>query len=246
MTHPDLVSWAIAAATEGNWRQAIKLNLQILKKHPHDTETLNRLGRAYLETGRKTAARQTYAHVLRLDKFNTIAAKNLQLLQASRVSRTTTAPAAKTPPLFLEEPGVTKTVSLTRLGDPKTISRFHPGDQVQLAARPHSVVVVSTSGEYLGRLPDDLASRLRHLIKAGNTYVAWLRSVEAGGLRVFIRETARAAKYADLPSFPLTEKLTYAAFTPPELVHQEKPDVSATEEQEEGPAEETVEEEASA
>ena len=36
-----------------------------------------------------------------------------------------------------------------------------------------------------------------------------------------------------VPSFPLTEKLTYAAFTPPELVHEEKPDVSTTEYQEE-------------
>ena len=33
------------------------------------------------------------------------------------------------------------------------------------------------------------------------------------------------------PSFPLTEKLTYAAFTPPELVHEEKPEITSGEEE---------------
>ena len=39
-----------------------------------------------------------------------------------------------------------------------------------------------------------------------------------------------SSKFKNTPSFPITEKLTYSAFTPPELVHEEKPDVASTEE----------------
>ena len=134
--------------------------------------------------------------------------------------------------MFLEEPGVTKTIHPIRLGDTKVISRLHPGDTVLITVRQHNVVVVTDSNEYLARFPDDLASRLRTFIKAGNTYSAHISSIDP--LKIFVREISRAAKYRHTPSFPLTEKLTYAAFTPPELIHEEKPDTSATEEQEEG------------
>lgn len=229
----DLVQKAISLALKGEWKEAIKLNLQLLKSEPKDIETLNRLGRAYLETGQKTKANQIYNKVLKLDKFNTIAQKNLELLKTLKVDRKDKKEASAVGvPAFLEEPGVTKTVSLIRLGDPKAISRQRPGDPVKIIARQRNVVIVTPSGQYLGRVSDDLALRLRTFIAAGNTYQAWVRSVDTDELRVFIKETSRAKKYSHVPSFPLTEKLTYAAFTPPELVHEEKPDVSATEYQE--------------
>lgn len=241
----DLGQQAIDQALTGKWKEAVATNLQILKKEPGDIETLNRLARAYLETGQKTKAARVYAQVLRLDKFNTIAAKNLQLLKTLRLDRKAAPGRLPTSqPLFLEEPGVTKTVSLVRLGDPKLIARLRPGDMVKLTARQHNVTIVSASNQYLGRLPDDLALRLRTLIAAGNIYAAWIRSVQPGELKVFIKEASRASKFRHTPSFPLTEKLTYAAFTPPELVHEEKPDVSATEFQEdESPAPEEQAEE---
>lgn len=226
----DLVQQAINQALAGRWKEAIKTNLLLLKKEPQETESLNRLGRAYLETGQKTKAAQTYHKVLRIDKFNTIASKNLNLLKTLRLSKTSSKGHPLTSlPVFLEEPGVTKTVTLVRLGDPKIISQQRPGDPVKLVSRQHSVVILNSTGQYLGRISDDLASRLRTLLAAGNTYSAWLRSVDKNELRVFIKELVRSFKHRFTPSFPLTEKLTYAAFTPPELVHEEKPDVSATE-----------------
>lgn len=230
----DTVNQAVNAALSGDWKTAIKINLALLKQNPKDLEALNRLGRAYSETGQKTKAEEVYKKVLRLDKFNPIATKSLELLKTSRVVRGTQKPSGSPlpPPVFLEEPGITKTVSLIRLGDPKIISRLHPGDAVTIVARDHVVAVTTPTNLYLGRLPDDLVSRLLPLLKSGNKYHAWIRSVE-GGLKVFIKEIYKNPKHQNTPSFPITEKLAYAAFTPPELVHTEKPDVTGTEEQEE-------------
>lgn len=240
----ELTFNAITAATNRDWKGAIAANLALLKQNPKDVDALNRLGRSYFETGQKTKAEEMYKKVLRLDKFNTIATKNLSLLHTSRLARDSKAPGTATPPpVFLEEPGITKLVGLTRLGDQKVISRMHPGDSVKIAARDHCVAVTSPSNDYLGRLPDDLASRLLPLLRGGNTYNAWIRSLD-GGLKIFIKEMTKSPKFRNTVSFPITERLTYSAFTPPELVHSSKPDVAGVEEQEEFVArEDDVEEE---
>ncbi len=227
----DLTQPAINAALSRDWKTAIDLNLKILKQNPKDTDALNRLGRAYFETGQKTKAEEAYKKVIHLDKFNSIAHKSLELLKTSRITRgahevKSFAPISQI--MFLEEPGLTRTVSLIRMGDPKVISSLHPGDPVQIAPRDHCISVSSSKNQYLGRLPDDLASRLMFLIKNGNKYDAWIRSLD--GLKIFIRESYKSPKNKNQISFPITEKLTYAAFTPPELVHTEKPDVSGHEE----------------
>lgn len=233
--HDDLNQKAIDFALAGAWKEAIAANLTALKGDAKNVDTLNRLARAYLETGLKTKALEIYKKVLRIDKFNNIATKNIEFLKTYKVERGSTKhvhlQAANT--MFLEEPGITKTVTLIRPGDPKILTHVRPGDSVTIAAREHSVCATTSAGQYLGRLSDDLASRVGNFIKGGNKYDAWVRSIEGQTLKVFIKEVYRAPKFATVPSFPLTEKLSYAAFTPPELVHEEKPDVSATEFQEE-------------
>lgn len=221
---------AIQAALNRDWKEAIRLNTAILKDNPKDVDALNRLGRAYFENGLKTKSLSTYEKVLHIDKYNHIAAKSIELLKTSRVTHN---PAGQPSvgsalPIFLEEPGVTKTVALIRPGDSKVVSRLRPGDPVVLSAREHCVSVNSLQNEYLGRLPDDLASRLRTFITDGNKYSAWIRSVDMPILKIFIKEISRTSKYRNSPSFPLTEKLSYAAFTPPELVHDIKVNTSAT------------------
>ncbi len=230
----DLNQHAIDLALAGNWKEAIKANLTALKGDGRNVDTLNRLARAYLETGFKTKALEIYKKVLRLDKFNNIAQKNIEFLKTYKVDRGAKhahLQAANT--MFLEEPGITRTITLIRPGDPKTLNHVRPGDAVAIAAREHSVCATNTAGQYLGRFSDDLASRLGNFIKGGNKYQAWVRSVEGLTIKIFIKEVYRSPKFANVPSFPLTEKLSYAAFTPPELVHEEKPDMSATEFQEE-------------
>ena len=141
----DDKSQAISAALARDWKKAIAINLGIIKKESRDTEAWNRLGRAYMEVGLKTKAKEAYEKVLRLDKFNHIAAKNLELLKVAKAiksgsSRSTSLPA------FLEEPGITKTVLLTRSGDPKITTRMRPGDEVRIVARQHCVSIVNKIG----------------------------------------------------------------------------------------------------
>lgn len=231
MDNSQITHDAINSALKGDWKTAIKQNLAIIKSAPHDIEALNRLARAYFQVGLKTKSSQIYQKVLRLDKFNPIASKNLALVKTSKIERGIRSPLNQVTPMFLEEPGITKTLLLVRPSEPKVLTRMHPGDLVKIAPRQHCVSITSTSGVNLGRLSDDLAARMQLFIKAGSTYMAWVKSVEPGNLKIFIREATRGSKFKDTPPFPMTEKLTYAAFTPPELVHQEKPDVSATEEQ---------------
>ncbi len=237
----DYTQTAIKSALEGRWKDAVEANLMALKDNPHDIDTMNRLGRAYLETGQKTKALEAYEKVLKSDKFNTIALKNVAFIKNTKIVRDhkTTVNGYRAP-MFLEEPGVTKTVSLVRLGDNQILSHLHPADMVKVVSRQHNVCVLNNNNEYVGRLPDDLASRMREFIKGGNTYSAWIRSLDlpsdkkqSANIKIFIREESRSSQFRHTPSFPLTEKLSYAAFTPPELIHEEKPDVSATEEQEE-------------
>lgn len=225
---------AVNAALNHDWPLAIKTNLEILKTNPKDIEALNRLGRAYLETGQKSKASTSYQKVIQIDKYNTIALRGLTQVKSNHAGKSPLNSPATSAPIFLEEPGITKTVSLTRLGDPKVLSCLHPGDSVDLVARGHCVSVTASSNQYIGRLPDDLAARMRSFLKAGNTYHAWIRSLDfdnlGSSLKIFIKEINRVSKFRSVPSFPITEKLTYAAFTPPELVHEEKPDTGSTEE----------------
>lgn len=232
---------AISTAIKGDWKEAIKINLLLLKQLPKDIDALNRLGRAYTETGQKTKAQETYGKVLKIDKFNTIAKRNLDLLKTLKMNRRDTSPTTTPPPVFLEEPGVTKTISLINLGDPKTITSLRPGAQIAIVCRGHSVSVISSQGSYLGRLPDDLSSRLRIFIQSGNRYSAWIKSLDAKTLKIFIKELSRSTKFKNTPSFPVTEKLSYAAFTPPELIHDEKPLINPSDEDSETPVNEPQE-----
>jgi hypothetical protein len=231
----NLIQQAIDAAINNDWKLAIKLNSQITKNNPKDIEALNRLARAYFQLGHKSKAIQSYQQVLKLDKYNPIATKGLDQTKKSRTPTRATVGSPTPLPVFLEEPGITRTVSLSRLGDPKIISNLHPGDWINLTAREHCVSVLDSQKQYLGRLPDDLALRMRSFIKAGNIYSTWIKSIELNSghpaIKIFIREVKRAPKYKNSPSFPLTEKLSYAAFTPPELVHEEKPEILSTEEE---------------
>lgn len=233
----DTAKIAIQAALSRDWKSAIAQNLITLKHEPKDIDALNRLGRAYMETGQKTKASDVYLKVLKLDKFNPIAKKSLELVKTMRVHKQTATPVLTSAPIFLEEPGITKTLTLTRLGDAKIISRLHAGDPVLMAPREHCVVITTLDNEYLGRLPDDLALRMRSFLKAGNRYEVWIRAIEIinssaikHSLKIFIKEISRANKFKNTPSFPSTEKLTYAAFTPPNLIYTDKPVVSTPEE----------------
>ncbi|MGA3292156.1 MAG: tetratricopeptide repeat protein [Candidatus Microgenomates bacterium] len=212
---------AISFALSGNWEEAIKANLEILKGNPEDTEALCRLARAYTETGKIPQARTTTKKVLALDPVNPIAIKFLEKLKTAKAGKNAVINHTS-PESFLEEPGKTKLISLLNLGESKNFAGLDPGEEVKLVPYSHKVTIDTIDGKYIGRLPDDIAARLKNLIKEGNKYQVFIKSVTPKEVTIFVREVERGPKATDISSFP-TEKIEYVSFTPPELVHDRPP-----------------------
>jgi tetratricopeptide (TPR) repeat protein len=225
-----LAQTAITEALAGNWKEAVTTNKLILKKDPKDTDALVRLARAYAETGELNKAKRYAKKALKLDPFNNIAKKSLEKWKELKDGETITTGTSKAQ-VFLEEPGKTKLISLIHTGDAKLLSSLDAGDEVSLKTHSHKVCVVTSNGKYIGKLPDDLSARLKKLIKYGNEYQAFIKSIEKKEVKVFIREIKRVDKLSDIPSFS-TEKIDYISFTPPELVHKKEDIIKISDEEE--------------
>lgn len=218
----SLAQKAIAEALAGNWSEAVKINLEILKENAEDLESLNRLAKAYSEIGKVKLARETAQKVIDLDPSNTIAKKCLEKWKAAKETSTNGHGTAISNESFLEESGKTKIVQLVNTGDEQIFATIDPGEEVKMSCYSHKVSVTTKDGGYIGRLPDDIAARIRNLIKFGNKYQVLVKSVQPKNINVFIREIERGVNAPDTPSFP-TEKIEYVSFTPPELVHKDGP-----------------------
>jgi len=211
---------AISAALSGNWKEALEINKTILQKNPNEIDALNRAARAYAELGNLTAARKTAKSVLKNDPFNPIAQKSLDKWRGLRKADELGSKPSS-PNIFLEEPGKTKIVSLINIGAAKTLAKIDAGDTVRLNPHGHRISVLTQSGKYLGRLADNISARLKKLIRNGNQYEAFVKSIKKNEVKVFLKESFRSPKMADIPSFP-AEKIDYVSFTPPELVHKRR------------------------
>ena len=219
---------AVNSALSGNWKEAIKINLEILKENPEDTEALCRLARAYTELGKISLAKDATKKVLDIDPVNTIAIKFQEKLKTAK--KNVAQPSAQTSPeSFLEETGKTKLVTLLNIGKKEAYENLDPGEEVKLFSYSHKVSVNTMDGQYLGKVPDDVAARLKNLIKMGNKYQILIKSIEPKEITVFIREMERSPKVGNVASFS-PEKIEYVSFTPPELIHDDTPNVETTEE----------------
>ncbi len=214
----SLAQTAISHALSGSWQEAIKVNKAIIKKDPQNIDALNRLARSYAETGDISKARKTAQTVLKIDPFNNIASKALAKWRGLKKGETIVSGPSKAN-MFLEEPGKTKIVSLLHLGDSKLLSKLDAGDEVYLNTHGHKICIATANGKYIGKLPDDLSAHLKKLIRFGNQYSVFIKSIDTNCIRVFIRETKRAKRLERIPSFS-SEKIEYISFTPPELVHK--------------------------
>jgi tetratricopeptide (TPR) repeat protein len=223
----SLAQRAIDLALAQNWGEAIKANLLILKTNKTDVDALNRLSRAYAESGHIKKATETAKKALKFDPVNSIAQKSLKKWASLKEEDMPTL-SNMIPESFLEDPGKTKLLALIHPGDDKILASLSAGCEVTLLTHPHRVSVVTSDGKYVGRLPDDLAARLRNLIKSGFKYQVLVKSLEERSVKVFIREIARGKNSNGILSFP-SEKIDYVSFTPPELVHKETPEVPTSE-----------------
>lgn len=229
----DIAQKAVSLALSGNWEEAVKLNKQILEDNPKDIDAINRIARAYSELGKIDEAKKYAEKTLKIDPFNRIALKSIK--KWGTLNNKNDAPKVNgnghtLPNVFLEEPGKTTICSLLFPGEAKIIATLDCGDEVFMSPTNHRVNVNNTEGKYIGRLADDLSARIRKFLKTGNEYRVFVKSVDESNVKVFIKEIKRSTKLQDLPSFP-SEKLEYATFTPPELVHKKENYISGTEEE---------------
>lgn len=206
MDHP-LTSQAIKSALHQKWKEAIRINHELLELNEKDIPALNRLAYAYLKSGNITTAKLVYRKVLNIDRYNPIALKNLKWLThlTSNDIHQEDVSVSSTPTIFLEEPGKTKIVMLVHPAPTNVLCNLITAQRVSLIPRRHSIEVRHhTAGGkevYIGALPDDISHRLLQTMTGGNTYDAYIKNVAKNTVTVFIRELKRGKKFSDIPSF---------------------------------------------
>lgn len=228
---------AIDAALESRWQDALKLNKQIIKIDPGNVDALNRQARAYMELGKYNLAKKYYSLALKIDPYNPIAQKNLKIIKAFKskgVVQSSNGQPKLSPTLFLQEPGKTKIVNLLNVCEPQKLSLIFCGMRVDMFIKNRKITVADSNGDYLGVLPDDISHLLIRLLKGGNKYELFIKSVRVNALAVLIRETFRSKRFKNQPSFlefsassfPSTEIITHL-----ESNEEESDDGSEEEEQ---------------
>lgn len=199
----NLTQKSIDFALKCNWKEAIKLNLLILKEDAEDVDALNRLARAYFENGDVNKAKKTSKSVLKINPENNIAKNSLIKYSQSRpISKNKNGSDISS---FIEESGKTKLTTLINLGSEKVSSVLSSGDKVLLTPHAHKVSVMTINGEYIGKLTDDLSARLRILIKNGNKYKVFIKSASKNCIKVFIK--------GDVVSFPRETLESFGEFS---------------------------------
>jgi tetratricopeptide (TPR) repeat protein len=224
----SLSQLAIENALLGKWKEAINLNFEILRNNPKDVDALNRIARAYFESGNINLAKASINKVLKIDPYNSIASKccekwkNLDKIDEKHSKQISTE-------MFLEEPGKTRVVHLIHPCDKPILAKLNCGDAVYENIKSHWVSILTDSGKYIGKLPDDLSIKLKAMIKMGYKYVFTIKSADKNEIKIFIREVTRPEKYLSKPSFS-SDTIDYIPYTPPEMVHGKPDDASYDEE----------------
>ncbi len=193
---------AINAALRQEWKEAIRINCQLLKNNKTDVNLLNRLGFAYMQNGQFTNAKKIFNKVIKLDRYNQIANRNLKKLSTLKVKNLKKNQLHRLSPLmFLEDPGKTKIAICINLAPNSILSSFCAGQEVCLKAKKYTVEIRDANNTYLGALPDDLSFKLIKFLKGGNCYQALIKGVGKNYLSVFLRETIRGKHFLQQPSF---------------------------------------------
>ena len=81
---------AVNYAIQGDWGNAIIANEDMLSLDEKDVETLNRLAKAYYESGDVEAAKRTYTLVLEYNELNPIARRALSVIEKTESQPTKT------------------------------------------------------------------------------------------------------------------------------------------------------------
>lgn len=206
---------AIDLAMQAKWQEALEVNKEIVAAFPEDVETCNRLGRAYMELGQYSLAREAYSRSATLDPYNAIAARNLRRLSdlgdadGAEVETDTVDPQH-----FIEEIGKAGVVTLFELAPKEDRARMVAGDKVYLKVAGSVLNVENSRGVYMGQVESKYAPRLIRLMFGGNEYTASVVKSTMDAMTVIVRETYKHPNNAGKLSFPpkgMAEFRTYVS-----------------------------------
>jgi len=224
---------AIDLAMKGQWQEAVIANKAILELTPEDVDAYNRLGRAFMELGEYTEAKEAYSHALSLDTYNSIARKNLDRLE----HLANLPPAPKNDQsvnldIFIEDAGKAKVVNLILLAANEVIAKMAPGEKVDLVVEGQRLLVRNGRGEYLGEVHPKYGARLLKLIGGGNEYIAAISSLGENKVQVIIREVYQHPSQAGRLSFPQKDKGDFRPYSRETLLRHRLEDELAEESEE--------------
>ena len=210
---------AVALALEGKWEEAAVVNRELLELFPEDVETLNRLGKAYLEMGRYSMARGAFGAALAVAPHNSIAKKNLHRLESLPYDTDDEAsppsgPTRVLPNLFIEDSGKSGVTVLHKPAPASALAKVAPGDSVDLQADEKRLAVYTPQGQLLGEVEPKLANRLLRLIRQGNRYSGAVVSAQHPKIAVALREVYTHPSLLGIASFPSKGSVAYAPQLP--------------------------------
>src|SRR5690349_11393891 len=192
-------------AAKNRWEEAVETNLHLINLG-EDSDTFNRLGKAYFELGKLVEARDAYGTALRLNPANSIARKNIERLE-DLIARSATAPIRTTRQLvdlrlFITETGKTALTTLVDVTRGPVVDSLVTGEKIELRLEGRNVLVLDVEGNVIGRLEPKLAQRLSELMSGGNRYIAAIAQTNSHQLRVLVREIYQDPSQRGRVSFP--------------------------------------------
>ncbi len=195
---------AVVLAMQGQWREAVAANRSLIESFPSDVDAYNRLGRAYMELGDYSQAREAYERAIELDSYNIIAKKNLERLShlGEAVVNSEEGFHKVEPQQFIEEVGKAGVVNLCRLAPPAILAKTVAGSRANLKVDGPNLIVENSQGEYLGQVEPKHRQRLIKLMQGGNRYTAAIVSSTEETVTVIIREVYQAPSQVGRLSFP--------------------------------------------
>jgi len=194
---------AIDLAMQARWQEAVDINKEIIESFPEDVDAYNRLGRAYMELGQYTQAREAYSRTVQLDPYNAIANRNLRRLSDLGESDSAEVETDKVEPHhFIEEIGKAGMVTLYELAPKENRARMVAGDKVYLKVDGSVLSVENSRGNYMGKVESKYTQRLIRLILGGNQYTASVVKSTIDLMTVIVRETYQHPSQAGKLSFP--------------------------------------------
>lgn len=186
----SLTQQAVRVALEGKWQEAIEINLKILENEPNNIDSLNRLGRAYLQLSNFSKAKKIFKDVLDLDPVNQIAQKNYALAKDHIIIKIQDVPDAKR---FVKEPGTTTECAFTLSSRNSSANDFYPGESLELKFTRKEIQLYK--GErLLATTESDIADKLCEVKKQHGVLTVNFLAGKDKNIRVLIHSSIPAFK----------------------------------------------------